>query len=118
MRTIFGVFFLLLGISMLFKVFFHLDLPVFRLCFAVFLLYLGVHVLMGSFGKGKFGKGFTSDDGHSAMFSDTRFEFDQKEDENSAYNIAFGRGRLDLTKVAGDALKDKNLYVHINSIFG
>ena len=43
-----GVLFLLIGISILLKVFFHIHFPVFRTLLAIFVIYLGIKMLIGT----------------------------------------------------------------------
>jgi hypothetical protein len=46
-----GVFLVLLGVSVLLKALFHIDIPVFRVFFALFLIFFGIKVLLGGSGK-------------------------------------------------------------------
>jgi predicted membrane protein len=104
-----GVFFLLLGLSIILKAVFKIDLPVFRVLFALFLIYLGVRMLYGDYGWHIKGEPFR--DKHSAVFSEGDFEW-SAEDGHRNYSVVFGDGKLDLTGATG---VDP---VEVNSVFG
>ena len=102
-RMIAGLFFLLLGTSILLKVLFKIDLPLVRLCFAVFLIYMGIRMLTGTFTK------------PSQVFSQGVFDFDESEAGLNHYNAVFGRRKIDLTRIV---LDKQDVKVEINTVFG
>lgn len=103
----FGIFLVLLGLSILLKVLFKIDLPVFRTLFALFFIYIGVRMLAGTFG-------FRSSEKETAVFSEAHFE---KKDDTSTdrYSVIFGKGTIDLTQVS---LEKGDVDVEVNVVFG
>lgn len=91
---IFGIFFVLLGLSLLLKAIFHIDIPVFRSVFALFLIYLGVHMLFGGF----FRRSYTWNEKDAAMFQTKDFKWDAEADQR-AYAVVFGSSTIDLTQL-------------------
>lgn len=101
-QVFWGIFLILLGISFIFKVLFHLDIPVFRLFVSFILIYMGLRVLTGGFGCER--------NSRNMFFNDYQF----KVNTDGEYNIIFGRGVVDLTSYQADA----NTRIKINTIFG
>ena len=97
-----GAFLILLGLVLLAKHVFNLDLPVGRFIWAIFLILLGIQFLVGF--------SFRSEPG-TAMFSDTVLQY---EPGRSEYSCIFGKAFLDLTEVP----TDKNLKIKASCIFG
>jgi hypothetical protein len=112
---IIGLLFLLLGISILVKVFLKIDLPIIRIAFALFLIYLGVKMLFGCFGSG-FGpchfKGHMKTK-ESVVFGDGRMNMDGK--DLNHFSVVFGKGVIDLTTIPKDA---KQARAEVNVVFG
>lgn len=81
-----GVILILLGLSVVLKALFHIDIPLFRITFALVIIYLGVRVLTGGFG------GIRSD--HSVVFGENDMRPSEGRQE---YSVVFGQGALDLT---------------------
>lgn len=71
---IIGVFFLLFGLSILFRVFFGWHIPVFRTFFAVFLIYFGIRMLVG--GNWGWEDGWRIKDSQKAIFERGDFQFE------------------------------------------
>ena len=98
---IIGVFFLLLGLSILLKILFKIDIPVFRALFSVLLIYFGVRMLTGTFGMSGL---FEWKDHSSIVFSEGRFHAGKgasgDSEEPTHYSIVFGKGVVDLTELA------------------
>jgi len=108
-----GVFFVVLGILMLLNYVFGLHLPVFRILFAVFIIYLGIKMLFGSFGFEA--RKITTD--YQAVFSKSKFVYpsqDSKESSND-YQTVFGNSELDLTTID---LTKGNEKIEIDNVFG
>ncbi|MEI6817050.1 MAG: LiaF domain-containing protein [Bacteroidota bacterium] len=98
-----GVIIILLGVSMVLRYVFNIHLPVFRVCFAFFLIFIGVRMLMGTFGGG--GRSNT------IVFSDGNYKYSKSQSE---YNVVFGEGNLDLRNVTVSETET----IHINNVFG
>jgi len=99
---LFGVILIMLGLSLLIKTIFGLDLPIFRLLIAGFLLYFGFMTLVG-------GKPF---DQKWIFFSEKILTPTQPIRQ---YNIVFGKGIIDLSQISPTI--DEHT-VKINTIFG
>lgn len=101
---VWGSFFILLGLAVILKYTLNIDIPVIRLFFAFFLIYLGVQVLLGGFRKTACAP--------NVVFDQRKVEASGKEGQ---YNVIFGKGVVDLT---GVDFKDKDITVEANTIFG
>jgi predicted membrane protein len=109
---IFGVFFLLLGVSMLLKVFFKVQFPLVRVCFAVFLLYLGIRMVFGTF---SIFETFRGKDTRSVVFAEGDLTYKETGEDVAHYSVIFGRATIDLTHVP---LDERDVRVEINDVFG
>jgi len=99
-----GVVLILLGLSVVVKAVFHIDIPLFRILFALVVIYLGVRVLVGGFG------GIRS--GHSVVFG----ESDMRPAEGvNDYKVVFGQGALDLS---GEAAPASVRRLEFKTVFG
>jgi hypothetical protein len=106
-----GLVVILFGLSILLEGVFHIDIPVFRIAVGLVLMYLGARMLLNVFsGGGRHGR---SDD--SAVFSDREYRPNPGEGGRLKYDIIFGRGVVDLTKVARDGADRR---VEVNAVFG
>ncbi len=101
-QVFWGLFLVLLGVSFILKVLFHLDIPVFRLFVSFLLIYMGLRVLTGGFGCER--------NSRNMIFNDYQFRVTA----DGEYNVIFGRGVVDLTGYQVDA----NTRIKINTIFG
>lgn len=104
-----GILLILIGIAIIIKVFFKVEIPIFRLFFAFFFLYLGVSILIDGFGPKK----YISEDGESTvMFQETEITDEEIQKE---YNVIFGKSVINLTNID---LRNESREIHINTIFG
>lgn len=87
-----GLFFLVLGVSLLVEKILGIDIPVFRSFFAVFLIYLGVKILFGGYGI----KAHKVASSHQAIFSQSAFSHEQG--NKNEYETVMGKSTLDLSK--------------------
>lgn len=101
-QVFWGLFLILLGVSFILKVLFHLDIPVFRLFVSFILIYMGLRVLTGGFACER--------NSRNMIFNDHQI----KVTATGEYNVIFGRGVIDLT----DYSVDTNTRIKINTIFG
>jgi predicted membrane protein len=109
MNFLFGGFFwggllVLIGLSMILKTVFKIDIPVFRLVFAVIIIYWGIKLL--------FGTSFTRKSETNVIFNDTKIE---QVVSGKEYNVIFGRSSIDLRDIEMIEGKSK---VKINVVFG
>jgi len=98
-----GVVLVIIGLSVILKAVFNIDIPVFRVVSALIIIYVGVRLLLGpSIFRSK----------ATAIFSDVETKVDSLASE---YNIIFGKGDFD---ISGADLGGKPRTVKINTIFG
>ena len=112
---ILGVLFILIGISIIAKMVFRIDLPIVRIAFALFLLYAGVKMLIGSFTPKSDHIG-----SHSVLFSESSSKAENVPGGNH-YNVVFGKMTVDLRHLApgqdtGKPVED--VHAEINTVFG
>ena len=100
-----GAFFILLGLSVILKFTLNLDIPVIRLFFAGFLIFIGIKIILDGFRTDKDSKqNVVFDQGQMNVTHDGR-----------EYNVIFGKGVVDLT---GTEVKEKDVVLDVNTIFG
>jgi predicted membrane protein len=103
-----GLFFLLFGLSIILKAVFKIDLPVFRVLIALFLIYLGVKMLFTDYSFRMHAEPFT--DKRTAVFAEG--DFKAGKESHQSYSVVFGDGKLDLTEAQADDA------VEVHSVFG
>lgn len=102
-----GIFFLIIGITIIFKTVFNIDIPLPKIFFALFFIWLGIRILIG-------GSLFKSDRS-GVVFGETKIDAGHFKDSKDEYSIIFGKGTIDLSNVD---LSNGNVKVNINTIFG
>lgn len=103
-----GVLLIVIGIALVIRVVFNVEFPVFRIIFAVFLIFLGIRLLVG-------GSWFAYDSGdQDVLFGERKFMITGQE-EKAEYNVIFGHGIYDFTKV--DLSSGSRRY-KIGTVFG
>lgn len=111
-KMFWGFFFIVLGTIMLFNYVFGFHLPVFRILASFAIIYVGISLLVGTFGI-KIGKVRTDNE---AVFSSSQFRLDLSEDsKGKKYNTVFGESELDLRDVD---LTQGPVDVQMNTVFG
>jgi len=102
-----GILLVIIGLSIIIKVVFQIDIPVFRLIIAFLFIYIGVKVLTGNFHR--------NNDNHQSdvIFGNSKFSF--KDQTPSEQNIVFGRSIIDLRQVDSTKLPAQ---MEINIVFG
>ncbi len=98
-----GIFLILIGLTIITKVLFNISIPLFRIGFALLLIYFGIKVLTGRpiCSKGK----------NAVWFSDSKIENTGSSDK---YDIVFGKGIIDLS---GVSLTGGTVKKEINTVF-
>jgi len=98
-----GCLLVLWGVSMILNAVFHINIPFFRIAFALVVIWFGVRLLLG-------GRICKSD--HSAVFTGAEYKAEKAQKE---YSAVFGNIVVDLAgiKLDSDATK-----MEINAIFG
>ncbi len=98
-----GILLILIGITIIIKVFFKVDIPIVRIGFALFFIYIGVSILIDG--------GIHKTD-NTVLFQESEVHATNSQND---YNVVFGKGNIDLS---GIELKDENTDVEINVVFG
>lgn len=98
-----GVFLILIGLTIILKVLFNIGIPLFRIGFALLLIYFGIKILTGGpiCSKGK----------NAVWFSESKIENTSSSDK---YDIVFGKGVIDLSNVS---LTSGTIKKEINTVF-
>ncbi len=104
-----GVLLVLFGISLIAKVVFNVDIPVFRVVIALFLIYIGIRLFIGK----DFGLISHHDNENSIVFGHRTI---YKIEDDMEYNVVFGKGVFDLRNVyQADSQK---ITFKLNTVFG
>jgi predicted membrane protein len=101
-----GSILILLGLSVIFRIVFNVHIPLFRVIFALVIIYFGIRILAG----GSWCRGNCSS--NTVFFNEARSDLtgDSKE-----YNIVFGKGIVDLTD---SSLVLQKKRISITTVFG
>lgn len=103
-----GVFLILIGLSIIVKILFNIDIPVFRIVIGLFLVYFGLQVIFGS-------NFLLRRRGRRTKIKSEHYKEYNFQKRSNEYNVVFGRGEIDLT----DRINlTSNEYVEINVVFG
>jgi hypothetical protein len=105
----FGVLIILIGLGIIVNVIFHISIPIFKIIFGLFLIYLGLKIMFGSWGvffpcQGRLGNVFFHHRTYQGLSGDSK-----------EYNAVFGKVMVDLRDIE---LKEKVTRVKINVVFG
>ena len=99
-----GVMLVLLGISMIVKTLFKIDVPIFRLIFALIIIYWGVKML--------FGTSLRKSNDNNVIFDNSRIS---QVVDGGEYNVIFGKSVIDLGSID---ISEQSAEVEVNVIFG
>lgn len=97
-----GIFLIFLGFCAILKTVLHINISIFRIGFALFIIYIGVSMLVN-------GPRFRVEE-NTVLFDTRKIVIDRK----GEYNIIFGRGEIDLTSLP----EQTGRRTEINVIFG
>lgn len=102
-----GLLLIILGLSMVLRIVFNIDFPVFKVLVAFIFIYIGLRMLFGSFGivSLKGGK-------YDTFFSEKTFNSFKS---NKEYNVIFGEGIYDFRNLDLDTQTRR---IKISTIFG
>jgi len=98
-----GVFLILIGVSVLLKVFFHVEFPVFRIFFGLFFIGLGINII--------FGRHYGLADSRNVVFGEATINVSEA---RGKYNVVFSKGVTDLTGLP----PKENASIEVNTVFG
>jgi predicted membrane protein len=99
-----GCVLILLGLSVIIRVVFHVHIPVFRIVVALVFIYLGVKILAGGFGCRM--------REHGAFFGHSKVNYSGQIQEQ---NVIFGSSQIDAT---GPLAPGENKTLRINTVMG
>jgi predicted membrane protein len=102
-----GIVLMLIGLGIVIRIVFNVDLPIFKLLVAFFFIWLGLRIMMGNHGILHFHA--TKND---VLFNENSFKDINK--ENKEYNVVFGKAVYDFRELD---VKEKTT-IHMNTIFG
>jgi predicted membrane protein len=104
-----GILLIIIGVSLILKIIFHVDFPIFKIIVAFALIYLGIKILIGPsfkiFNEHK--------DEQTIVFGKGEFNDIKSEKE---YNVVFGKADFDLRTLALDTLTPTK--IRMNTVFG
>jgi hypothetical protein len=103
-----GVFFILVGLNILLKTFFHFDLPFFKVAFGLLIIFMGISVMFPSKWHDEFG---AKTDGHATMFARQEIGGAAVPHEHS---VVFGSAKIDLTKLE----VNETVKIKVDTVFG
>jgi predicted membrane protein len=98
-----GVVLILVGVSLIIRIVFNINIPVFRIVLALILIYLGLQVLLGGT--------WTRSGSSSVIFQSGDLKITG---ESHKYSVVFGSSRID----ASMPLAKENDKLEVNTIFG
>jgi hypothetical protein len=103
---VWGVIIIVIGLSVLLGAIFGINIPIIKVLFGLFLLYMGIKVLFGAFDFNFQFSGEKRASDHEAVFANSVFQYPNAKDTKE-YVTVFGRSELDLT--AATDLSTKSL---------
>lgn len=103
-----GIVLIIVGVSLIIKVVFHIDFPIMKVLFAFLFIYLGIRILVGGWGNHIFHSG--PDD---TVFGQGKFTHENVVPKEQS--IIFGNGSIDFRHISTNALPAE---IEINTIFG
>lgn len=111
-RIFWGIFVILLGVTIVINAVFKLNLPFFRILFSFILIYLGIKILLGSFSLS--GIHQRKGDDFSTVFGNSKVNTSQY-GVKKEYHAVFGSQIIDLRDI--DTFEN-DLNIEFNCIFG
>lgn len=109
----FGLLFIILGLDIILRFFFKISIPLMKILFAFFFIYLGVSILVG---RPLFGTFYCHTRGENAdAFGEYSYNLKDKEISKEKISVIFGSKRVDLS---GMKVKGKKASIKVECIFG
>lgn len=105
-----GSVFITIGFIMILNYVFGIQLPIFKILFALGLIFIGIKILFGSSAPFNAKKVASN---RQAIFAESSFSYTENSDNNE-YSVVFGSAKLDLTDI--DPSKNHKIIVH--TVFG
>ena len=108
MGLFWGIVLMLIGLLIIVNIVFQINLPIFKVILAFFLIYLGVRILIG--GSGAHG---ARNQSHETAFGERTFT--ASAGGRNHYDVVFGRAVIDLRNLP---LQDKLTQIQVTAVFG
>lgn len=102
-----GVFLILIGLGIVIRVVFNINIPIIKFIIAFFFIFIGIKLLVGNF---NFRHGHI--DENTTLFSESKI--DGTQGNHKEYNVIFGSSVIDLR---GIDLSEGSREININTIF-
>ena len=102
-----GIVLMLIGLGIVIRIVFNVDLPIFKLLVAFFFIWLGLRIIMGD--RGFFHFHASQND---VVFNESSFK--EINSENKEYNVIFGKAIYDFRDLE---IKEK-IKIHVHAVFG
>ncbi|MCX6292150.1 MAG: LiaF-related protein [Bacteroidetes bacterium] len=99
-----GGIIILFGLSIILREIFHVHIPFVRIIFGCILIYWGIKMISGGFGRNHWGR-------NAAVFNEAKMNYDDAQKE---YNTVFGSSTIDLFKMENKG--DRK--IEVNIVFG
>ncbi|MEJ5265443.1 MAG: hypothetical protein WHT29_09025 [Bacteroidales bacterium] len=106
-----GILLIIIGLSLIIKVVFNVDFPIFKILIAFFFIYLGLKILFGH----SFRTYNSSNSEHTVIFGERVF---LKPEPGKEYNVIFGKAVFDWQHFRPDSLDNQRIDVKVNTVFG
>jgi predicted membrane protein len=103
-----GLFLIFVGLALIIKFVFNLEIPVLRIALAIFLIMIGIRLLL----RNRWDWNFNPNE-RDVIFRETRIP--GNDIDRSEYNVIFGKALFDLTDLDSTDLPKT---IKINTIFG
>ena len=103
-----GILLIVIGLSVVIKIVFNVDFPIFKIVVAFFFIYLGIRILVG----GNWHYWGHHRDKNSVVFGEATFD---KIENGTEYNVVFGKGTFDLRDYK--PAEDRPEMIKINTVF-
>jgi predicted membrane protein len=108
-KVIIGLFVILIGLSIIINHVFKIDFPLFRIAFAIFIIFIGVKILAGSFGKKN-----NVGPGKDSVLSNQQVQ-PRSIGRDEEFNAIFGSTLIDLRSAKFEAPESD---IELNAVFG
>ncbi|MCX7986232.1 MAG: hypothetical protein N2662_04785 [Bacteroidales bacterium] len=105
-----GIILIIIGLSIIIKIIFNIDFPIFKILIAFFFIYLGLKILLGN----SFKPFQPISNDHNILFGEKVF----LKPEKGEYNVIFGKAVFDFQHFRPDSSVDSVIDIKINTIFG
>ena len=104
-----GIILILLGLSLIVKIVFNIDFPVFKLLLAFLFIYFGLRIMLG----GSFRLFHDVGDEKNIFFGERTIT---KVEDGKEYNVIFGSAKFDLSDFS--SADRQKISIKVNTIFG